>query len=199
MSAPTVARRVPRAIIAVGVLGLVLAVVGAVLFVVPSRSADAGESADSKAALAAVSDFSIAYNTYDVADSQDYQQRVTGLLTSDYSKEFKQLTTALFTAIKSKKQKSSGAVVRDVAVESIDGDSAVVLAVVDAKVTNTDTEQAILRQFRWTVNLQKVGSAWKISRFESVAAQPAGGTDGGASATPTPTAPTATPTAGDDQ
>lgn len=179
---------IPRLAWIVGVLGLALAVVGAVLLVLPARGVS-GESAESKQVVSRVKDFATAYNTYDVADPEDYQQRLSGLLTSDYQAEFVKITDALFEAIKDKKQRSDDAKVLDVAVESIDDDSAVALAVVDAKVTNTDNESAILRQFRWTVDLQKVAGQWRVSQFESVAAQPADAGDSSDSgATPSPTA-----------
>lgn len=184
MTEPTTSRRLPPIVLVPGVLGLVLAIVGVVLFVVPSGDAD---RAASQQVIARVNDFAVAYNTYDVADPKDYQQRMSSLLTADYNKEFVQTTTAIFTAIKAKKQRSGSALVRDVAIESIDGDSAVALAVVDAKVTNTDNEGSVLRQFRWTVNLQKVAGQWRISQFESIAAQPADAPTGAPRDAPAPT------------
>lgn len=181
-------------------IGAALAVVGGIFFTLPS-SADApnggapvssdparGDTQAEQAVLLAVRDFAAAYNTYDVADPQDYQQRVGPLLTESYRAEFVQITDALFTAIKAKEQKSTDADVKDVAIESIDADSATALVVVDAKVANTDSKNAVLRQFRWTVDLELVDGDWLVSSFESVAAAPAGG-----EATPTP-APTPTAT-----
>lgn len=177
--------RVPPLARACGVLGLVLAIAGAVLFVVPSRGGPATDSVEAKQIVGRVNDFVVAYNTYDVADAKEYQDRLSGLLTADYQTEFVKVTDALFTAIKDKKQKSGDAKVLSVAVESMDDDSAVVLAVVDAKVTNTDNDAAILRQFRWAVSMQKVDGEWRVSQFESVAAQPADAVaDDGAAPTP---------------
>lgn len=197
----------PRAVWVIGALGLVLAIVGAALFVVPQRGGAAGDSAESKQVVSRVKDFAVAYNTYDVADVKEYQARMSGLLTAGYDRDFVKITDALFAAIKDKKQKSGDAVVRDVAVETLDEDSAVVLAVVDATVTNTDNEGEVLRQFRWSINLQKVSGQWRVSRFESVAAQPAdapepGTADPSATGAPVPTdtatTPSSTPTAGGD-
>jgi hypothetical protein len=192
---------VPRLVWVAGVLGLVLAVVGGVLWVIPSRAGATQEDADTRQAIAQVTDFAVAYNTYDVADVKDYQQRVTGLLTDDYADEFVKITTALFEAIQDKKQQSKDAVVKDVAVQTIDEDSALVLAVVDAKVTNTDNDGAVPRQFRWTVNLQKVDGTWLVSQFESVAAQPADAPEPGAPepGADAPGAGNATPSAPADQ
>ena len=173
MTDSTPSTSVPRLVWGIGVLGLALAVVGGVLWVVPSQAGEARDAAAEKAVVSRVSDFATTYNTYDVADVDDYQQRMEGLLTADYYADFVELTDALFEAIEDKQQISGDAVVKDVAVESIDDDSAVALAVVDAQVTNTDNEGAVLRQFRWTVNLQLVDGQWRVSQFESVAAQPA--------------------------
>ncbi len=202
---PTPAPAVPRFVWIVGALGLAFAVAGLVLWVVPSRAGEAQDSAADKAVISRVNDFATTYNTYDVADVDGYQERMSGLLTADYNADFVELTDALFEAIADKEQKSGDAVVKDVAVQSIDDDSAVALAVVDAQVTNTDNEAAILRQFRWTVNLQLVDGEWRVSQFESVAAQPADAED--AESTPAPTstdgtpapAPTAEPDAEDGQ
>lgn len=202
---PTSAPAVPRFVWIVGALGLAFAVAGLVLWVVPSRAGEAQDSAADKAVISRVSDFATTYNTYDVADVDGYQERMSGLLTADYNADFVELTDALFEAIADKEQKSGDAVVKDVAVQSIDDDSAVALAVVDAQVTNTDNEAAILRQFRWTVNLQLVDGEWRVSQFESVAAQPADAEV--AESTPAPTstdgtpapAPTAEPDAEDGQ
>ena len=195
MTAPTTTPVAPRFVWIVGALGLALAVAGLVLWVVPSRAGEAQDSATDKAIISRVNDFATTYNTYDVADVEGYQERMSGLLTADYNADFVELTDALFEAIADKEQKSGDAVVKDVAVQSVDDDSAVALAVVDAKVTNTDNESAILRQFRWTVNLQLVDGEWRISQFESVAAQPADAPDPEASPDPAATDETPAPSA----
>lgn len=196
-------RTVPPLAKILGVLGLVLAVAGAVLFALPARGGETADSAEAKQVVARVTDFAIAYNTYDVADAKEYQERLSGLLTTEYQAEFVKITDALFTAIKDKKQTSGNAQVLSVGIESMDDDSAVVLAVIDAKVTNTDNEAAILRQFRWMIDLKKVDGEWRISKFESVAALPADAEEGAESdpgLTPeaepgtTEPAPTSTPT-----
>ncbi|MGA8851504.1 MAG: hypothetical protein WB508_07255 [Aeromicrobium sp.] len=188
-------RTVPPIAWTLGVLGLVLAIAGGVLFALPARGGAQTDSADSKKVVARVTDFAVAYNTYDVADPKEYQDRLSGLLTTEYQAEVVKITDALFTAIKDKKQKSGSAQVLAVAIDSMDDDSAVVLAVVDAKVTNTDNDAAVLRQFRWSIDVKKVKGEWRVSKFESVAAQPAdAGQDDGA--TPDPESPTpATPSA----
>lgn len=184
-------RTVPPLAWTLGVLGLVLAIVGGVFYALPARGGAQADSADSKQIVARVTDFAVAYNTYDVADAKEYQERLSGLLTTEYQAEVVKITDALFTAIKDKKQKSGDAQVLAVAIDSRDDDSAVVLAVVDAKVTNTDNDAAIVRQFRWAIDVKKVKGEWRVSKFESVAAQPADAGQGDSAtdpeaATPTP-------------
>lgn len=134
-------------------------------------------------------DFATAYNTYDVADLDDYQKRLKGLLTSDYDKQFVKVTDAVFEALKDKKQVSGDAKVRGVAVESIDEDSAEAIVAVDSTITNTDNKAAVVRHFRWTLSFTKTGNEWLVSNFESVAAVTATAGD------PSATAPTPSPTA----
>ena len=113
-----------------------------------------------------------AYNTYDVAELADYQKRLKGLLTPKYNEQFVKVTNAVFEALKDKKQKSGDAKVLGVAVDSIDKDSAEALVAVDATITNTDNEAAVVRHFRWKVSFTKTDDEWLVSNFESVAALP---------------------------
>ena len=85
---PTPAPAVPRFVWIVGALGLAFAVAGLVLWVVPSRAGEAQDSAADKAVISRVNDFATTYNTYDVADVDGYQERMSGLLTADYNADF---------------------------------------------------------------------------------------------------------------
>ena len=166
------------------------------LFALPARGGAQADSADSKQVVARVTDFAVAYNTYDVADAKEYQDRLSGLLTTEYQAEVVKITDALFTAIKDKKQKSGmprSSPWRSTAWTTTRPWS---LAVVDAKVTNTDNDAAVVRQFRWTIDVKKVKGEWRVSKFESVAAQPADAGQG--DGTPTdPEAATPTPSSTD--
>ena len=150
---------------------------------------DAYGGADRELVISRANDFATAYNTYNVAEVDDYQKRLKGLLTSDYDEQFVQVTDAVFEALKEKKQKSGEAKVRGVAVESIDDDSAEAIVAVDATISNTDNKAAVVRHFRWKVSFVKSGNEWLVSNFESVAAVTATAGD------PSATAPTPTPTA----
>lgn len=187
--------RVARVLAIVTAIGVVIAILGGAAFVI-GRTVVQDDTYDRGAreqVTSRATDFATAYNTYDVANIADYQKRLKGLLTSDYDAQFVQVTNAVFTALKDKKQKSGDAKVRAVAIESIDEDSAEAIVAVDATINNTDNKAAVVRHFRWKVSFAKTKGDWLVSNFESVAAVTA--TAGDPSATPTP-APTATATEG---
>jgi hypothetical protein len=144
--------------------------------------------ADRELVISRANDFATAYNTYNVAEVDDYQKRLKGLLTPKYDEQFVQVTNAVFEALKDKKQNSGEAKVRGVAIESIDEDSAEAIVAVDATISNTDNKAAVVRHFRWKVSFAKSGDEWLVSNFESVAAVTATAGD------PSATAPTPTPT-----
>lgn len=190
-------------------LGVVLALVGAL--VLPRIGGGDDDTAARNQVISRANDFAVAYNTYDVADLADYQKRLKGLLTPAYDKQFVEITNAVFSALKTKQQKSGDAKVLAVAVDSIDDDSAVALVAVDASITNTDNQAAVARRFRWKVTFSKTQGEWMVSNFESVAsvdaqatpADPAATADPSAAAptTPAPTtpAPPAATSGGDGQ
>lgn len=169
---------------AVGVVGILLAAVGSALLL--TSPAD-GSSDDRKQVLSRASDFAVAYNTYDVSDVSDYQKRLSALLSPKYKAQFVEVTNAIFTAIKDKKQTSGDAKLLATAVDSIDKDSAEVMVAVDASISNTDNKAAVQRHFRWIVSFEKIKGEWLVSNFESVAPVTA--------ATTPPETPTPTPTA----
>ncbi|MFI5426499.1 hypothetical protein [Aeromicrobium sp. UC242_57] len=127
------------------------------------------QSADRNEVIARANDFAVAYNTYDVADLDDYQKRLKGLLTPKYDKQFVEVTSAIFSALKDKKQVSGEAKVLGAAIESIDADSAVAIVAVDAAITNSDNKAAVLRHFRWKISFARSNDEWLVSNFESVA------------------------------
>lgn len=183
--------RVIALLVVAAVVGLVLSAVGGFLLIRDS-SGDSSEDTARNQVTSRANDFAVAYNTYDVVDLADYQKRLKGLLTPEYNTQFVGVTDAVFKALEEKEQKSGGAKVLAVAVDSIDKDSAVAIVAVDAKISNTDNKAEVLRHFRWRLSFAKTKGEWLISNFESVASV-------GAEATPAPTttpAPDATPEGG---
>ena len=184
----TGSRRTIRLLSVVTVLGVLIGVAGLLLPQVFSY-ANSQTVSDRKQVVARTTDFAVAYNTYDVAQVADYQKRLKGLLSTSYNKEFVGVTDSIFKALIDKKQVSKNAKVLDVAVDSIDKDSAVALVAVDASITNTDAKVAVARHLRWKVDLVKQKGVWTIDKFESV------GTLGASTGQPSAT-PSAKPTEG---
>ena len=170
--------RVITLLVVATAFGVVLSAIGGVLLLMDPSGSD-GDSKERNEVISRANDFAIANNTYDVLELDEYQKRLTGLLTPAYDKQFVKITDAVFKALESKKQKSGDAKVLGAAVDSIDKDSAVAIVAVDAKITNTDNEAAVLRHFRWKVSFVKRKGEWLVSAFESVAPVQA-------QATPTP-------------
>lgn len=150
--------------------GVALAVIGLCLVVFGDRIAGASEPAAAKQVVAVSNDFAVAYNTYDVADVEDYKSRLDGLLTDEYREQAFGVIDAIFGALEEKQQVSGDAEVLSTAVATLDEDSAQTLVAVDATIRNSDTEDAgVQRHFRWKLNLVKEGDGWKVENFESVA------------------------------
>ena len=165
----TGARRVIGVLAILTVLGLVVGLAG---MFGPDRVSypDGSTKSSREAAIFATNDFAVAYNTYDVAKLDDYQLRVGSMLTDSYRKEFDKITDSIFTALTVKKQTSGDAKVLQIAVATIDADSADLLVAVDAQLKNTDNENAVPRNMRWQVSLVKKDGKWKIDKFESISA-----------------------------
>lgn len=162
------ARLVIGVLAGVIVVGLIVGLAGVLL---PGRISypDGSTKASREAAVAVANDFAVTYNTYDVAELEDYQDRVGGLLTEDYRTEFTQITDSIFEAIAETDQSSGDAQVRQIAVQSMDDDTAELLVAVDADLTNTDNEGIVPRTMRWIVFMARVDGEWKVDRFESIA------------------------------
>ena len=167
MSVPKVSRRAARLLAGLVVLGVVLGLAGVLA---PRLASGDDETTERQQIVRRATDFAVTYNTYDVADVADYQSRVKGLLTSDYDKEFVQVTDAIFKALGDKKQKSGDVDVLAVGVDDLDDDSATALVAVDAAISNTDNKAAVQRHFRWQLTFARVDGTWLIDGFESVAA-----------------------------
>ncbi|MFD1859599.1 hypothetical protein EHW97_00385 [Aeromicrobium camelliae] len=150
--------------------GVVLVVIGICLVAFGDRIAGASEPAEAQQVVAVSNDFAVAYNTYDVADVEDYKSRLEGLLTDEYREQAFSVIDAIFGALEEKQQTSGDAEVLSTAVAILDEDSAQTLVAVDATIRNSDTEDAgVQRHFRWKLNLVKEGDDWKVENFESVA------------------------------
>ncbi|MGI9085660.1 MAG: hypothetical protein ACR2FE_10295 [Aeromicrobium sp.] len=163
------------------VVGVLVGVAG---LLIPRITGGGGDDAERKAVVSRATDFAVTYNTYEVAQKDDYQKRMKGLLTSAYFKQFTTVTDALFEALEGKDQKSGEAKVLGVAVDSIDEDSAVALIAVDASITTSRDDQAVPRRFRWKVSFARQKGEWLVRQFETIS--PLEATTGDPEATPAP-------------
>lgn len=186
--------RTPKVLIGAAALGLVLLVVGGVLFLIPQQSSEGSEPDRNVQIVSRATEFATQYNTYDAADLDGYQKRLDGLLTDEFATDNDKATSMYFEVLEPKKQVSKDPKVKSVAIESSDSDSAQVLVAVDATVYNTDLGQDTLSQMRWIVSMQKEDGEWRVDAFQPVNAAPATGQQATPSA-PTPT----TPSTGADQ
>ena len=175
--------RTPRILLALVVLGVLVGVAG---LLVPRLVGPGGEDPRRAEVVSRATDFAVTYNTYDVADKADYQERMKGLLTPSYYREFTRITDAVFSALESKDQKSGDADVKSVAVDTIDEDSATAIVAVDAAITTAADDAAVQRRFRWKVTFAREGDEWLVSQFETVT--PLDATAGEESPAPNPSA-----------
>jgi hypothetical protein len=166
------------------ILVIVGVLVGVAGLLIPRVAGGDDLDAERKAVISRASDFAVTYNTYEVAKKDDYQKRMKGLLTPSYYKEFTTVTNALFQALEAKGQKSDDAKVLDVAIDSIDKDSAIALVAVDANITTSQEKGAVARRFRWKVTFAQQKGTWLVRQFETVATLEA--TTGDPTATPSP-------------
>ena len=144
-----------------GVLALVIGLV------VPLVT-DGGEPDGTRDVVQRAEDFAVTYNTYDVAEKDEYQERMRDLLTPEYFEEFKRITDAVFAALDSQEQSSGDARVLATAVESIDDENAVALVAVNAAISTSQDEAAVQRRFRWKVTFARADGEWRVSQFEQV-------------------------------
>jgi len=124
------------------------------------------DAATRQDARAAAEKFAASVNTYDVTDLDPYVERVTPLLTDDLAQQFEDSTTDLLAKFAEAKIKSTGEV-KQVAIESIDGDSAEALASISVTTAPSDV-QAGQPRLRWRISLVRDDDGWLVDNFASV-------------------------------
>ncbi len=166
----------------VSVVGVLIGLAG---IFVPKFTANGAQNVSSQRerVVTTATDFAVAYNTYNVTNTADYQERMSGLLSKSYRAEFDKITSEIFKLLVPKKQVSNNAKVLGVAIDSFDKDSAVVLVAVDATLTNTDSKDPVARHMRWRLSMVKQNGKWLVDKLASVATAEA--STGTPSATPT--------------
>lgn len=150
----------------VAVAALALGVVTAVRGPSVPAYADATDRQDVRAAA---EKFATSVNTYDVKDLDPYVARVTPLLTDDLATQFKASTKDLLSKFAKTGIVSKGTV-DQVAVDSVDDDSAEALAAITVATEPADVQVGQPR-LRWRITLVREGDAWLVDSFENVTVQ----------------------------
>jgi Mce-associated membrane protein len=165
-AAPT-RRRLP-APWAKALAGLVVAAVlaGAVLTVVQVRGRMADETAD-RSALEAGRQAAVSFTSYDYRHLDTDLNRVASRSTGRFRQQFTHALGALTEAIRKAKGVSKG-VVQYAGLVSRQQDRAVVIAAVDAQVTNTATADPTQRRYRLRIVLDHSTGRWLISDVSPV-------------------------------
>lgn len=143
------------------------AVAGAVWTGLSVRDERSADDAD-RSALAVGRDAAVAFTSYDHRHLEEDLARVSDMSTGAFREEFSAALGSLTAAIKEAEGVSVGQVTDAGLVRSGD-ESAVVMAAVDATVTNTSTKQPSLRRYRLQITLTRDGDDWLISDISPVA------------------------------
>ncbi|MET0467228.1 MAG: hypothetical protein ABWZ87_00675 [Aeromicrobium sp.] len=167
-------RLVTAALVAVAVVAVAG---GAWLLVRGPQVTPTADTAARQDVRAATERFATAINSYDVADLDPYVERVTPLLTDDLAEQFELSSQDLLARFAQTKIVSKGKV-EQVAIDSIDGDSAEALAAVTVTTVPEDVQYGQPR-LRWRVSLVREGDTWLVDNFANVAVEAAPAEDGG--------------------
>lgn len=128
------------------------------------RTSDARE----RSALAAGREAALAFTSYDHARIEEDLERVSAMSTGRFREEFAKALGALTGAI-TKAEGVSESSVNHAGIVRMHEDSAVVLAAVDATITNKETKEPSLRRYRLQITLARDDESWLISDISPVA------------------------------
>lgn len=120
------------------------------------------------AALAAGREAAAAFTTYDYRHIGDDLDRVASRSTGDFREQFTKALGSLTAAIKKAHGISDGEVVQAGLVRST-STSSVVIAAVDAKISNNSTQGQTVRRYRLEITLNLVAGDWLIADIQPVA------------------------------
>ncbi|WP_426563118.1 hypothetical protein ACPPVT_19255 [Angustibacter sp. McL0619] len=126
------------------------------------RDAAAGDDAVAAASQLGVNFTTLDYQTFDRDSS-----RVLAGSTGEFKKEFTAQSAELRKLVTANKAVSKGKVL-SAGLVSRDADSARVLLVVDADVTNSSAATAVPRHYRIQVDLSRAGSRWLANQLQFV-------------------------------
>ncbi|WP_313408514.1 hypothetical protein [Aeromicrobium sp.] len=158
------------------VVTLVALAVGTVLLVRGPEVPTYAETSQRQEVRAATERFAAGINTYDVTDLDPYVERMTPLMTDDLAEQFKVSTQDLLARFAKAKIVTQGDV-DQVAIDSIDGDSAEALAAITV---TTEPENVAFGKprLRWRVSLVREDGDWLVDGFADVAVEDAPAQEG---------------------
>lgn len=155
---PSAIRRAWR-LVDVALVALVLAALVAAGLVVRGTLADRADEAARADALAAARRLAVSFTTMDYRTYDRDAKRVVDGSGGQLRQEFTHSTDALKKAMTTNRSTTRGRVL-DAAVVDADRDSARVLIVVDADVTNTSATTPSARHYRIQLDLARQGGRW---------------------------------------
>lgn len=164
-SAPTADRRLLVLAWALSVL-LLVSLAGVVVSVVALRQQD-GRGDARTAVMQSARQTTLDFTTYRYDSWDADAQRVLDGATGPFKQQFSDASVSLKTAVVSSKASSTGEVV-EAAVQSLDTDSAQVLVVADAVVTNTASADGTSRHYRMKLEMVREGDRWLVADLKAV-------------------------------
>ena len=145
---------------------LVLALAGATLSVVALRKQQATD-AQRDGALKAARQLALDFTTYDYKTWDADAKRVLDDSTGQFKQEFQAGTDSVKTEVVANKATSKGDV-KEAGVVSNDKDSAQVVVIVNALVTNTASTQGVERRYRIKLDMVRDSDRWLTADLQTV-------------------------------
>jgi Mce-associated membrane protein len=145
---------------------LLVALVAAAFSVVALRRQHARDQ-DRAAAMQAARQLALDFTTYDYQTWDKDAQRVLDDSTGQFKEEFASGSNSVKTEVVTNKATSKGDV-KEAAVVSNDKDSAQVLVIVNAVVTNTAAKDGVERRYRIKLDLVREKNRWLTADFQVV-------------------------------
>ncbi|WBQ06353.1 hypothetical protein [Kribbella sp. CA-293567] len=145
---------------------LVVALAGATLSVIALRAQDARAS-EREGAMKAARQLALDFTTYRYTSWDADVKRVLDDSTGQFREEFKSGSDTVRTEVVANKATSTGDV-KEAAVVSNDKDSAQVLVIVNAVVTNTASKDGVARRYRIKLDLVREQGRWLTADLQAV-------------------------------
>lgn len=153
------------------VVALVALAIGLVVLVRGPQVPAYAQTSDRQEVRSTVERFAAGMNTYDVTDLDPYVKRMTPLMTDDLAEQFEVSTQDLLARFAAAKIVTKGTA-DEVAIDSIDGDSAEAFAAVSVATTPENVGYGQPR-LRWRVSLVREGETWLVDNFADVTVESA--------------------------